>query len=94
MSIDARIIAIKVKDNKLYLTLGQRDAKTPIGQRILIVLNFTVIPDIGDAVWGGADDVRIESYEPLTYRRNTVTTLVEKFSKQLKKRLGEDEEHE
>jgi hypothetical protein len=68
---------VKVGDD-LVLSLGQPpDSTDPIGQSSLIIEKFTKVPDIGDRVWGGSDNIRIESVSQLVYKRKTLIRLIE-----------------
>lgn len=78
MAVHGKIASITEDNSNLIIELTEAENNDPVGQPELIIENYTIIPDIGDRVWGGADEIRIESIKQLVYKRIGFTRLVEK----------------
>lgn len=76
MAISGAISAIRFEGYSMILSLVE-NSSDPVGQGELTVLNYTVIPDVGDVIWGGSDEVRIEGAKRIVYTRQGYTKLVE-----------------
>lgn len=82
MSLDGKITHIEKKGADICLTLGPRkmdngSLSTP-GQPEQVIKNATVLPCIGDELWGGSGSVLIESSGiSFPYKRKGYIQLVQ-----------------